>query len=60
MGIMNVNAKYPGSTHDSYIWRRSAISTIMEQMNNEGMRSYYLLGRYSDDLFNLIKKIILL
>ncbi|CAI6356221.1 unnamed protein product [Macrosiphum euphorbiae] len=44
MGIMNVNAKYPGSTHDSYIWRRSAISTIMEQMNNEGMRSYYLLG----------------
>lgn len=44
MVIINVNAKYAGSTHDSYIWRRSNISRIMEQMHQEGMRSYYLLG----------------
>ncbi|XP_050547929.1 putative nuclease HARBI1 [Daktulosphaira vitifoliae] len=44
MGILNVNAKYPGSTHDSYIWRRSNVSSVMEKMHDEGMRSYYLLG----------------
>lgn len=44
MHIINVNGRYAGSTHDSYIWRRSSISTVMEQMHQEGMRSYYLLG----------------
>lgn len=43
--IMNVNAKYPGSTNDSFIWRQSVISTYMENLHDNGHTSYFLLGR---------------
>lgn len=42
---MNVNAKYPGSTNDSFIWRQSVISTYMENLHDNGHTSYFLLGR---------------
>ncbi|KAL5244243.1 hypothetical protein ACI65C_011653 [Semiaphis heraclei] len=42
--IMNVNAKYPGSTNDSFIWRQSVISTYMENLHDNGHTSYFLLG----------------
>lgn len=44
MKILNANSRYPGSTHDSYIWRRSNVSTLIERMHSEGLSSYYLLG----------------
>ncbi|XP_043485108.1 putative nuclease HARBI1 isoform X1 [Leptopilina heterotoma] len=41
--IMNVNARYPGSTDDSYIWNNSNILPIMQEIHNRG-HSYFLLG----------------
>ena len=37
--ILNVNPRYPGAAHDSFIWRNSAISEEMERRYNEG--NYY-------------------
>ncbi|XP_071652224.1 putative nuclease HARBI1 [Temnothorax longispinosus] len=41
--IMNVNARYPGSTHDSYIWNNSNVLPIMQDIYNRGHR-FFLLG----------------
>lgn len=35
-----------GSTHDSFIWRRSHVSNLLEQMHSGGMCSYYLLKKF--------------
>ncbi|KAJ8914226.1 hypothetical protein NQ315_003589 [Exocentrus adspersus] len=43
--ISNVNARFPGSTHDSHIWRESAVSRIMEQIyRQDEENNLYLLG----------------
>ncbi|KAF0709297.1 putative nuclease HARBI1, partial [Aphis craccivora] len=42
--ILNVNANYPGSTHDSYIWRQGCVTTYMENLHSNGHSSYFLLG----------------
>ncbi|XP_018311535.1 putative nuclease HARBI1 [Mycetomoellerius zeteki] len=41
--IMNVNARYPGSTHDSYIWNNSNVLPIMQEIYNRG-HNFFLLG----------------
>ncbi|XP_029178453.1 putative nuclease HARBI1 [Nylanderia fulva] len=41
--IMNVNARYPGSTHDSYIWNNSNVLPIMQDIYNRG-HNFFLLG----------------
>ncbi|GBN64757.1 Putative nuclease HARBI1 [Araneus ventricosus] len=41
MRILNINAKYPGSTHDAFIWRHSAIRNAL-LANNEA--SSWLIG----------------
>lgn len=47
---MNVNARYPGSTHDSYIWNNSNVLPIMQDIYNRGHK-FFLLGnnRQSDN-----------
>nr|CAI5820631.1 unnamed protein product [Callosobruchus analis] len=35
--ILNVNAQYPGATHDSFIWSQSAVKQHLEAAYNEGM-----------------------
>lgn len=30
--IIHINARFPGSTHDAYIWRESNLSGIMEDI----------------------------
>lgn len=42
--ILSINARYGGSTHDSYIWRRSQINSYMQQMYEQGERNTWLLG----------------
>lgn len=44
MKILNINSRFAGATHDSYIWRHSAIHTVMEQNYNTGDRRTWLLG----------------
>nr|CAI5837281.1 unnamed protein product [Callosobruchus analis] len=39
--ILNVNAQYPGATHDSFIWSQSAVKQHLEAAYNEGM---WLIG----------------
>ncbi|XP_018363950.1 PREDICTED: putative nuclease HARBI1 [Trachymyrmex cornetzi] len=41
--ILNVNARYPGSTHDSYIWNNSNILPLMRDIYNCG-HQFFLLG----------------
>lgn len=42
--ILSINARYGGSTHDSYIWRRSQINSYMQQSYEQGERNTWLLG----------------
>ncbi|XP_030745911.1 putative nuclease HARBI1 [Sitophilus oryzae] len=43
--IMNVNAQFPGSTHDANIWRHSQISTLMENIyRRDPQNVFFLLG----------------
>ncbi|CAH2101936.1 unnamed protein product [Euphydryas editha] len=42
--IINVNALFPGSSHDSFIWNQSKVSEIMEQLHRHGTGRYYLIG----------------
>lgn len=46
MRFLNVNARYPGSTHDSLIWRCSLVSSFLEDMYNRLGTDfkYFLLG----------------
>ncbi|KAL0829190.1 hypothetical protein ABMA28_004027 [Loxostege sticticalis] len=42
--IINVNALFPGSTHDCHIWNSSRVLTFMEQLYNNGHTNYHLIG----------------
>nr|CAI5828342.1 unnamed protein product [Callosobruchus analis] len=42
--ILNVNAQYPGATHDSFIWSQSAVKQHLEAAYNEGDRNMWLIG----------------
>ncbi|XP_045475273.1 putative nuclease HARBI1 [Harmonia axyridis] len=44
MWIMNANPKFPGSSHDSYIWSQSDISGILERAHRENGGNFFLLG----------------
>lgn len=45
MIITSVNARYPGSTHDSFIFNNSRIYTILEAINNEQQDQWnWLIG----------------
>ncbi|KAJ8948655.1 hypothetical protein NQ318_022723, partial [Aromia moschata] len=42
--ILNINPQFPGSTHDSYIWRMSQAKVELERCFNDGDRNSWLLG----------------
>ncbi|XP_029346116.1 putative nuclease HARBI1 isoform X1 [Acyrthosiphon pisum] len=44
MKILNVCAKFPGSTHDSHIWRVSPVLGLLKHLHSIGHSSYFLLG----------------
>ncbi|KAJ8913374.1 hypothetical protein NQ315_008766 [Exocentrus adspersus] len=41
--ILNVNAQYPGATHDSFVWRNSFVRRYMEKVYNEVDHNSWLL-----------------
>ncbi|CAH1977922.1 unnamed protein product [Acanthoscelides obtectus] len=41
---MNVNSRFPGSTHDSFIWSQSRVGEFLRTLSEEYMGSFYLLG----------------
>ncbi|XP_055715016.1 putative nuclease HARBI1, partial [Phlebotomus papatasi] len=45
--ITSVNANFPGSVHDSHIWRMSTLSTYLERKYNSFESETFLLGKYS-------------
>ncbi|KAJ8936304.1 hypothetical protein NQ314_012420 [Rhamnusium bicolor] len=42
--IMNVNAKYPGSTNDAFIWNNSNLQILLRHLHMAGYKDFYLLG----------------
>lgn len=42
--ILNVNAIYPGSCHDAYIWRNSIIHEELQECYERGDNNSWLLG----------------
>ncbi|KAF0732557.1 putative nuclease HARBI1 [Aphis craccivora] len=42
--IINVNSKFPGSTHDSFIWKNSEIRNYLKDKYEEGTFKSWLLG----------------
>lgn len=42
--ILNVNARFPGCTHDSFIWRQSTAQAFLQRKFENGTRSTWLLG----------------
>jgi hypothetical protein len=45
MCVLNVCARYPGSTHhDACIWSNSNVQTFMKNLHKRGHSDYYLLG----------------
>lgn len=42
--IRNVNARFPGSIHDSFIWRNSKVLRHLERRYNSGVYDEYLFG----------------
>ncbi|XP_046400842.1 protein ANTAGONIST OF LIKE HETEROCHROMATIN PROTEIN 1-like [Ischnura elegans] len=44
LNILNVNARYPGGTHDSFIWRSSNIYRALENAHSVGTLDGWLIG----------------
>ncbi|XP_053968047.1 uncharacterized protein LOC128869503 [Anastrepha ludens] len=42
--ILNVNAKFPGARHDSYIWSSSAVRMVMQRNFEIGNHNLFLIG----------------
>lgn len=42
MTFLNVNARYPGSSHDSHIWKSSNILPLLRSLYNEDQQSWLL------------------
>ncbi|KAJ8910059.1 hypothetical protein NQ315_013314 [Exocentrus adspersus] len=42
--IINVCARYPGSTNDAFIWMNSNVQTLLQNLHGAGHNNYFLLG----------------
>lgn len=42
--ILNANARFGGTAHDSYIWKSSKVQIKLQQLYNDGERDFWLLG----------------
>ncbi|CAI6371996.1 unnamed protein product [Macrosiphum euphorbiae] len=42
--ILNVNALFPGSTHDSHVWNNSSVLPLLQDLYTNGLNNIYLLG----------------
>ncbi|XP_060847995.1 putative nuclease HARBI1 [Rhopalosiphum padi] len=42
--ILNVNALFPGSTHDAHIWKNSNVLPLLQDLYAKGFNNIYLLG----------------
>lgn len=47
MKIINVNARYPGSTNDAFIWQNSNVNRFLRDFHMAGHKDYFLLGELS-------------
>lgn len=43
--IMNVNARFPGSAHDSFIWSQSQVSTTLKNIYRRNRANpFFVIG----------------
>ena len=56
---MNINARYPGSTHDSYIWNNSNVRNAMIHCHRRYPHdNFHLLGKTLKQLVYYLKNFI--
>jgi hypothetical protein len=44
MMFTNINARYPGATHDAAIWQTSTVNARLQSRYLEGERRTWLIG----------------
>ncbi|CAI6373946.1 unnamed protein product [Macrosiphum euphorbiae] len=44
LNILNVNALFPGSTHDIHVWNNSSILQTLQELHRRNHKDFFLLG----------------
>lgn len=48
MEIFDCDARFPGASHDAYIWSTNMVNLHLRHMYQSGRKNFWLLGMVSD------------
>lgn len=56
--ITNVDASFPGRTHDSYIWNQSTVLPILQELHRRNETHYVLGNKFFKLLYLSAQKVM--